>query len=745
MYPLTDLWNLTILDGKPPFVNELAGCTVGDIDGDGKLELIVGGDGAILWYRADGSDQGVIAKADCGVALEAKDIDGDGKAEVIAGLIGRDGAKHTIVWYKPQNGDIHGTWDDHVIDPDCTGGVHDLIFADVDGDGVEEMLANTSYTSRPGIFAYRRPEDIAQTWEKHTLHMGWWTEGLVTGDFAGDGVIRIAGGPDLYSPPAEGPFSGPWTRDSVAPAFRELCRNAAIDITGNGRPDLIIVESEYHAGALCWYENRMAEDAENPWVEHVIDRNLNYAHTLQAVRDPRTGEIRLLVAEMMHGGDLNHLARVLEYRTKDGSTWERTLLHEGAGTHEAQFVDIDGDGELEVASKEWGKILHQAEVHIFKKPDKPSPLTRFRHTMIDRTKPGSATDILAVDLDGDGRQDIACGRHWYHAPDWQRREIPGILQVLCSYDLDGDGRQELIATVPYPGNPNEGGTFSNRLVWLKAVDPLAGKWEQHLIGDGIGDWPHGSLVAPVLPGGRPALIAAYHSAHAHAKADPPHYPEIFEMPDDPAASPWPKRTLAEIAYGEEVVAADINGDGILDIVAGAWWLENKGDGTFVPHQFNEGYYPARVAVFDVNGNGRLDIVMAEEVLYSEDGSPFTPFSPLMWFENPGDAVDGLWPMRVIDKVRCGHSVSAADLDGDGELEIICAEHTPYASGPRSRCRLMVYKKAEPNGRAWTRYVLDNRFEHHDGAKPIELAPSKIGIMSHGWINYNYLHLWEPAD
>ena len=58
---------------------------------------------------------------------------------------------------------------------------------------------------------------------------------------------------------------------------------------------------------------------------------------------------------------------------------------------------------------------------------------------------------------------------------------------------------------------------------------------------------------------------------------------------------------------------------------------------------------------------------------------------------------------------------------------------------------MVYKKAERNGRAWTRYTLDNRFEHHNGAKPIEISPGKIGIVSHGMVNYTYVHLWEPTD
>ena len=89
---------------------------------------------------------------------------------------------------------------------------------------------------------------------------------------------------------------------------------------------------------------------------------------------------------------------------------------------------------------------------------------------------------------------------------------------------------------------------------------------------------------------------------------------IFAVPDDPK-TPWPKQTLAEIGYGEELVPYDITGNGLLDIVAGYCWLENMGDGSFEPHQIvaDKGFYPARLAVVDVNGNGRPDVVLGEEV------------------------------------------------------------------------------------------------------------------------------------
>ena len=73
--------------------------------------------------------------------------------------------------------------------------------------------------------------------------------------------------------------------------------------------------------------------------------------------------------------------------------------------------------------------------------------------------------------------------------------------------------------------------------------------------------------------------------------------------------------------------------------------------------------------------------------------------------------------------------------------MICGEHETYKPGI-TRARLLVYKKADPAGRAWKRYVLDDRFEHHCGTRIIDLGGGRKGIISHGWCDKRYVHLWE---
>lgn len=735
-----EYWNYTILDVLPGS----AGCFwTDDFDGDGHTEIVTGGSG-LYWYRPVTLEKGLIAEGKFHVGLVFEDIDDDGFKEVFAGerLPGAE-EKYMIVYYKPCNG-IDGKWERHIIDPLFEGGPHDIIFGDIDGDGEREMVTIACYTSTPGVYIYKKAGNAALTWKKHCVADGVFAEGLSVGDVNGDGKLEIVCGPDLYTQPAEGPYSGPWVRVVYAPNFREMCRTAMIDITGNGRPDIVIAESEYMDGGISWFENRVLEDPEELWVEHVIEKGLVYAHSLNAWYVKDKSEVHIFAAEMSQGGwnaPYNHNARLIEYISSDmGKTWETNIIYKGEGTHQAIMVDIDGDGDREIA----GKDCSNAKIQIWKRECEAVFPVRFKHVLLDRHKPYTATDILAADIDGDGLNDIVCGAWWYRnpgrqrpgeqRPGWQRYDIPGVYQAIYAYDVDGDGRQELIAT--RRGKQDSGGWYgqlTSELCWVKPVDPVNGIWEEYDIGVGHGDWPHSALIAPLLPGGRAALVIGYHNAHDGK------YPEIFEIPTEPKACPWPKKILAEIAYGEEMLACDIDGDGRLDIAAGSYWLENLGDGTFKPHVITDDFEAARIVIADINGDGRPDIVIGQEVM--DYPNKVLPFSKLAWFENPEDPRKGPWKMHVMDMVRCAHSLGIGDFDNDGEMEIVCGEHDPFWPY-RSRCKVYIYKKADPQGKTWKRFMIDNRFEHHDGTKVFEVSPGHLGIISHGWQDSIYVHLWE---
>jgi hypothetical protein len=749
----SDSWEYVVLDAAPAHATETGATAAADIDGDGKTEVIIASDGALLWYRPSTSERGLVSRGRFNVGIALEDVDRDGHKEIIIGK--NISGKWALCWYKfgaalHEDWTEHN-WTEHVLDGETAGHPHDVVFGDVDGDGERELVANAMYCDTPGLFTYKIPRDATQPWKKQTVQSGLSAEGTATGDFDGDGKDEIVSGPYWFSAPPGGAFSGElWKTHSLAPDYREYCRAAVIDVNGDGRPDVILVEDEYPDGRLAWFENRLKESPETPWTEHPIEAPLNFCHTLRAWHDAKTKQVQVLACEMNEGGweaPYNWNARLIRYTPMEkGKSWNSEILYRGEGTHEAVYTDLDGSGTPAIFGHSAQILTKQNRVYtgwvqMFRPRTTAPVFSQYKHTFVDRQKPYTGIDIHAADVDGDGRSDIVCGAWWYKNPGWERHTIPGIGQIVAAYDVDKDGRTELIGIKAKPGKNDFYNALTSELVWLKPTDLSRDLWEEHLIGTGDGDWPHGVTIAPLLPGGRAAMVCGYH--------DGKNPPQLFEVPDDPK-QPWPKRVIADIHYGEQMIPYDFDGDGKLDIVAGPYWLENLGDGQFRPHllidpdllQSANLKAICRIAIADINGNGRPDILFTVENVDWDVHKAF--FSPVGWLENTGSPRDRKFNLHIIDKVRSPHSISVADLDGDGKMEVIVGEHDPFKPY-RSESRLLVYKQADAHGITWSRFPVDNRFEHHDGAKIIELNPGKLAIMSHSWMEPTYVHIWERSS
>ncbi len=128
---------------------------------------------------------------------------------------------------------------------------------------------------------------------------------------------------------------------------------------------------------------------------------------------------------------------------------------------------------------------------------------------------------------------------------------------------------------------------------------------------------------------------------------------------------WKRVWVSDETF-ESAGVLDVNGDGIPDIVSGAYWYQGPDFRQKHPvapvKAYGEYFDDFSTIPMDVNGNGKLDVVTGGWWGNS-----------LRWMENSGDPKKE-WPEHVIGETGNVESTRAWDIDGCGTPEL--APNTP---------------------------------------------------------------------
>lgn len=281
--------------------------------------------------------------------------------------------------------------------------------------------------------------------------------------------------------------------------------------------------------------------------------------------------------------------------------------------------------------------------------DESGGATWRKHVINDRSPYEGAG---AADFNGDGLLDVFSGDSWYEAPRWTRHKVRSLPAAPNPHyhedfadlplDVNGDGHVDIV-TCAY---------FSKRVGWVEHPGDPAKPWIEHII-DTPGPIETGQLVdvngdgkLDFLPNTMQSVV--WYELEAHA----------------PVVT-WKKHDLGKVGVGHGVGLGDVNGDGRADLITPHGWYAQPLEPTASQWPFHAEFELGSAGILimgrDFDGDGDTDILWGMGHDYG-----------LLWLQQSTDAEGNRsWRRETIDATFSQvHTQHLADLDGDGEPEIV---------------------------------------------------------------------------
>jgi hypothetical protein len=713
-----------------------------DIDNDGTNDFVTGsrryGAPSLVWYRRTDAGWAPYLIDDEVLDLEAGgaffDIDGDGDLDLV---FGGDQRSNQVWWW--ENPYPHYTptvgWTRREIKRDGERKHHDQLFGDLDGDGQTELV----FWNQGGkaLFLAEIPADphTAPSWPYRPIYE--WTddqqeEGLAQADIDGDGLVDIIGGGKWFKYNADGTFT-----PRVIDKTQRFTRAAAGQLVAGGPPEVVFAAGDV-VGPLKWY----AWDG-TAWHGHdLLPEAIERGHSLQIADLNNDGFLDIFAAEMRLDGE-NSDAGMWIFLGDGQGNFTHTSVAVGMDNHESRVGDLDNDGALDILGKPFNHDTPHLNIWLNtlitaddpkddNNDDHACPIDNvpWPRTVVDATAPWRSLFILTGDLDGDGWPDLATGGWWYKNPGvagsaWSRHAFGTPLNnVAALYDFDGDGDLDAL------GTQGEGSTANANFAWARNegngnftiftnIQPAEGNFLQ---GIAVGRFRNNPTIEVAL---------SWHKASAGV--------QMLTLPADPATGLWAWRRITTVAQDEDLSAGDIDGDGDLDLLLGTQWLRNDQDIAGGPSAwqpftlFVTDLPPDRNHLADLSGDGRLDAVVS----YERAGAP----APLAWYQQP-EVAEAPWIEHVIDHPIGPMSLDVADMDNDGDLDVIIGEHHPRQP---AQAKVLIYENLDGRGTQWQAHIINQGDDHHNGTQVADFTGDGLkDIVSIAWNERNVLLYPHPT-
>jgi hypothetical protein len=362
--------------------------------------------------------------------------------------------------------------------------------------------------------------------------------------------------------------------------------------------------------------------------------------------------------------------------------------------------------------------------------------------------------VIVADVNGDQKLDVVVVTEdaviWYENPSWRKQDIVRKATVrdnVCiqPHDINGDGRIDFALGAGWrPTDTKTPGT----LQWLGRDQQ--GHWQVHPI-TFTEPTLHRLRFGDVKGAGRKQLIVAPLQGRG---TKGPKWGEgqavrvlVHDIPDDPGNATWP----AELADSSlhtihNLQVLDTDGDGRDEVVVAAWEgvfiLDRDPSGHWTKTQVGAGNQEAS----PFKGSSEVKVgQLAKSSPYIATIEPWHGFQAVVY--TPSGVTTELWTRQVIaEPIQWGHAVWCADLDADGDDELIVGQRDPNkpgATGPKGPGVFVFDIKRGATPLAFERHTIDDGGMACEDALAADIdGDGRIDIIAGGRATHNVKIYWN---
>ncbi|MFC1648707.1 FG-GAP repeat domain-containing protein [Nanoarchaeota archaeon] len=626
--------------------NQQTASLIVDLNNNGIDDIVVAERSeapALVWYEYSNNSWSKHVIDSQQLRIEAggaySDIDFDGDIDLV---FGGDHKSNNVWWWENPHLGSESDWQRHNIKDSGANKHHDQLFADIDNDGTDELIFWNQGAKQ--LVKAEIPEDLTGTgtWELETIYTyeGDDLEGLAAADIDQDGTTDIVGG-------------GMWFNTEGAHAIDEsqgFTRAAAGQLIPGGRPEVVFVPGDAE-GELAWYSWN------ETWTKHVLLDVVDHGHSLQLADVNDDGNLDVFVAEMRLNNE-NPDAKAWIFYGDGNGTFTEDIVMQGYGNHEARLGDLDGDGTLDILGKPYNWDAPRLDVWL-NQGGKPG-LDNWNRTVIDNDKGRSLFVVSGdIDNDGDFDHATGpywynnLGNN-----NWSRQIIGEPLNnVALIEDLDNDGDLDLFGGQGIGSENNPGLAWAENTGNGFVVHVIEGADGDFLQGVVAADFDNDGNLEIALSwheDGKGIQLVDDWEVKVITETSQDEDLSVADIDNDGdmdliMGTKWLRNgdgKILEIS-GREMPdrneAADINNDGRVDVVVGfeaiskpglVVWYENTGT-SWIEHIITEVIGPMSLDVADIDNDGDMDVIVGEHNMEEPDSARLFVYEqkPGFWEEH----------------------------------------------------------------------------------------------------------------